>query len=299
MSQHAERRDSSAVVLVLDSRFRDGDTVDRAAQEAARRGVGLALLPLAAATSGPASVDPRDAGWVRRTVADLARDWPEVPVEVVDPAEPATGSESVVGPSARLVVVDAAAGEACLRASGAADPVGRPGYPVLVAGPATHHHRARVVVAALTQDQADHGVVHRALDEAVARGCELRLVMSYPRSSGEPEPCAADRAHRYLDALLATEPRAADVEVTAVCTSSPLEHAVVLQAHATELLVAHRGGATGWLDALLRRPPTDVLVLPTAPDDPGGGLPPAYRRALEREALPGSHRGPATRGRRR
>ena len=39
-----------------------------------------------------------------------------------------------------------------------------------------------------------------------------------------------------------------------------------------------------WLTAMLRHPPTDVLVLPLAPDEGADdGLPTAYREALQRE----------------
>ena len=285
MEQGAAQLDADKVVVVLAGPTHGLEAAERAAQEAARHGSGLVLMAVDGGSVSPASAVRHAPEWLQH-VADLARRWPEFRVEVVAAAGAATAHPAVLGSTARLLVVDSTDGDA---ATGVAGLLGSSGCPVLVVGRPDRCRQARVVVAAVTQDATDRTVVQRAVDEAALRGCELKLVLSYQRSSGEPGHDAANRAHQYLASLLASAPRTVGLEVTAVCTQGPAEHAVAQQAHGTELLVVHGGTPSApsvWLDPVLRHPPTDLLVLRPSPDEGSElELPPAYRETLQRELV--------------
>lgn len=270
------------VVAVLAGPAQGRRTADLAAQEAQRRGAALVLL----VAPGPAERLLPGTGqapaWVQRVVTDLGRQWPDLTMEVVTaPDDETRGAVVLAAPS--LVVVDGAVAHTVTEVTRAARV---PGSPVLVLGPGNGAHRVRRVTALLTQDATDAEVAVVAAQEVALRGGELRLVLVYQQEAQDDER-AARQAHGYLADQLASMPAIAGAALSGVCSAGPADLALAQHAHDAEVLVVHAGTTAlpqAWLARLLRRRPSDVLVLRGAATPPPAPAPDTrYRQALERE----------------
>lgn len=251
------------VTAVLEDRSTGIAVLETAADQAARTGAFLTLVP--APRTGTQPSERPTGTWLAQRVDDVRRQRPGMSVTVTSGQAPSQPSTLLVGTRSTFAPAPDWDGEAAL----------------LITPPYHQQARRRLVVALVQHHPSDAAVVRAAAEEARARGCALSIVHGCLPRPGEPESAAMARAHANVTHVLGAARALYGIEISAACGHGAAAQMLVHHGAGAELLVLN--GSADLDDAtvaeVLRHATSDVMVI-RRPEPPStAAVVPLHRRA--------------------